>query len=756
MFEITYNDKEKLDDYIATNVAYSGGIYDFTFENTYIVYHWQNKDTSDYLALDMRNGRSSYILRAKNNRLYDKNSYCMMIPHLLFSVKYNGEKRYYERVTINPTEVIDSIFRVILANEGYSVREEQIELCKKMFNGLIKKKVSICEAEVGTGKTLAYLVAGFVARQYQLYNNGLPQPVTISTSSIELQRSIMTKEIPLLSAALLKYHLIESPLTAVLRKGKEHYFCLLRYKTHLKQLKQQGDKHTDLIETLEKIQKLPLGIDLDKYRIRDNLKKKICVKDDCYNCPMADECNYIAQMFKVSKLNNLDFQITNHNLYVTNKKTADKRKNELLIPSSFVIIDEAHKFKSVAEDIYTDRINEETLNAYINGIRYKYTKHATRYKNSIKKLCQEIKLLFNEFASVKSENDLDEGKGSLVTLSYSQISRVNTIVSLLTSINQNHQDTAYKRIGNMLIIVFQNILKRHKFFVWLERETDKKLTLCVTPKNIKDILKEKIWNSHSKFILTSGTMSDGNDFEYFKRENGLDRISMSLLQETKTESGFDYNTNARLYIPDDMPYPSNDEQAYIQAVADRCYELINATNGHTAILFTSYKVLNEIYSILKDRLLQYDVICMTRGNKTAISDFKKAKNGVLFASGPMWEGVSCNGDVLSSLIIVRLPFPIRSGLLEQKKNDSADKFIKEFCLPNMLIKLRQGAGRLIRTETDTGVISILDVRASKNGKYHANVLNALNKYPLIDSVGEIEDFMRSIKPKTYFDIEDSF
>ena len=153
------------------------------------------------------------------------------------------------------------------------LREEQIALCKKMFNGFTKKKISICEAEVGTGKTLAYLVAGFVAKQYQMHNNGLLQPVTISTSSIELQRSIMTKEIPMLSSALLKYHLIETPLTTVLRKGKEHYFCLLRYQNHLEQLKNHSDKYATFINVLEELQKLPLGIDLDNYRISHSMKK---------------------------------------------------------------------------------------------------------------------------------------------------------------------------------------------------------------------------------------------------------------------------------------------------------------------------------------------------------------------------------------------------------------------------------------------------------------------------------------------------
>lgn len=751
MFEITYNDKEKLEKYIATRVAYLGGIYDFTFENTYIVYHWQNKDTSEYIAIDMRNGLSSNIIRVKNNRLYDENSYCKLMPYLLYSVKYNGERRYYNRITTNPTDVIDSIFRVVLANEGYSVREEQIALCKKMFNGFTKKKISICEAEVGTGKTLAYLVAGFVAKLYQMHNNGLPQPVTISTSSIELQRSIITKEIPMLSAALLKYHLIETPLTAVLRKGKEHYFCLLRYQNHLEQLKKHKDKYASFINVLEGMRKLPFGIDLDNYRISHNLKKKICVKDDCKTCSIKDKCPYIAQMQKISKEKHLDFQVTNHNLYVMSKKTSDEDKSELLIPSGLVVIDEAHKFKSVVEDTYTDRINQDSISTYIKAVRYKCTKDATQYKNCIEKLLQEISVLFEDFALLRLGKDLDEEKGSVISLSYKQISSVTNIVSLLTLINQNHQDKACKRIGKTLIKSFENILKRSKYIVWLDGENAVNLTLCVAPKNINVVIKDKIWNSNSRFILTSGTMSDGNDFEYFKRENGLDRISKPLLQETKTESGFNYANNARLYIPEDMPYPNNDDAEYLNTIADRCYELICATNGHTAILFTSYKVLNEVYLLLKERLTKYEVICMTRGNKTAISDFKKAENGVLFASGPMWEGVSCNGDVLSSLIIVRLPFPIRSGLLEQKKNDSADKFIKEFCLPNMLIKLRQGAGRLIRTETDTGVISILDVRASKNGKYHINVYNALKKYPLLNSVRDVEYFMRGIKDEGYFE-----
>ena len=200
-----------------------------------------------------------------------------------------------------------------------------------------------------------------------------------------------------------------------------------------------------------------------------------------------------------------------------------------------------------------------------------------------------------------------------------------------------------------------------------------------------------------------------------------------------------------------MPIPNNDDDDYFKAIADEIYKIIQATNGHTAILFTSYKALKLVHELLKDRLAGYDTICMTRSNKNAITDFKKSKNGILFASGSMWEGVDCVGDCLSSVIIVRLPFPMRSALMEEKKDacDSVADFVDRYCTPNMLIKLRQGVGRLIRCESDTGIVSILDPRAVSKS-YASKIDHALHKYPKVDSTEEIESFMRSVKHESYY------
>lgn len=151
--------------------------------------------------------------------------------------------------------------------------------------------------------------------------------------------------------------------------------------------------------------------------------------------------------------------------------------------------------------------------------------------------------------------------------------------------------------------------------------------------------------------------------------------------------------------------------------------------------------------------MQYELIRMTRSNKSAIADFKKSKNGVLFASGSMWEGVDCIGDCLSSVIIPRLPFPMRSATMESKKEEcnGLGEFVNTICVPEMLIKLRQGLGRLVRCETDTGLISILDTRAT-TGKYTDKVGNVLAKYTKAETLDEVEAFFREVKSPAYFEV----
>lgn len=757
MFEITYSDSETLKSYILADKAYEGGVYDFTFENRYIIYHASMRHKVDYIALDMATGCASHVLTKNPGELYTKMSYRKLIPHILYSVKYTGDMRYLNRFADNPLEVIDSIFRVVLPDNGYNIREEQISLAKKMYIGFTEKQVALCEAEVGTGKTLSYLVAAIVAKYHNNKVYGQNLPVTITTSSIELQKALVEREIPNLSKMLLDYYIIEHPLTAVLRKGKEHYFCQYRYDDFLNNIRKYPEKYESTIGILEQLGKLRSGIDLDKYRISGAIKSRICVKGSCTGCRGRKNCAYSEYNKKMYNLLNLDFQVTNHNMYLMSQKTKTDDRPPLLRESCFVVVDEAHKFKEAAEDTFGERIGEKDIERYVSSVKILCSPNndKAKYKEHLANLLKESNDLFSSLHSLRHRNDIDEERGSIIALSAYQTGKLHKIVSLIDKVENMKVKRNYgiAVTGGYLKTAIAALNKISKSTVWIDTDENGSLSLCCTPKNINNILRKKVWDRNISHVLTSGTISDGTDFDYFKAENGLDEIPRRLLLESRTESPFDYANHTRLYIPKDMPIPNNDSEDYFKTIADEIYKIIKATNGHTAILFTSYKTLSLVHDLLKERLQEYDTICMTRSNKNAITDFKKSENGILFASGSMWEGVDCVGDCLSSVIIVRLPFPMRSALMEERKEtcESVGAFVDRYCTPNMLIKLRQGVGRLIRSEGDTGVVSILDPRATSKS-YAAKVSQALRKYPQLDTVNEIDTFMRSVKNNEYYDV----
>ncbi len=751
MFEITRNHQDAFEYYLNERKAYPGGDYDFTFEDRFLIYHAPLRHQTVYFAIDMKTGLSSEVCSRKNG-VYMEHEFKELIPDIFRAIKYTGDRRYKNVFATDPLEVIESIFRIVLPSFGYAVREEQIKLCRQMFLGMTGKRVSICEAEVGTGKSLAYLVAGLCAKRYENLMFKGDNPVTITTSNIELQTALVEKEIPQLSQMLMEYHIIDRPLTAVLRKGKEHYFCLFRYRDFVSKLAVYPNKNKELLEKLEYTRFEEKAFDLDKLKIKGSIKSKICVKGSCRACPYSAECKYADFVSRAMSCKTaIDFQVTNHNLYLNSTE-----QEGLLRHSSYIIIDEAHKLKEAAQDVYGKRIFENDIIKYLNFIKTLYDPKTDldTFKRFRRKVALHNTQLFKTLQNQIHANDIDSDAGSIINLDYSTITLINKLadeIAVLDNLTKKRKGKC-EISAKQIVKALKHFLKPAKICVWVDRDENGLVSLCCCPKNIGGKLQKGVWDLESSHVLTSGTMSDGSSFDFFKRENGLDRIGKNEMTEMSTPSPFDYKNNTRLFIPDDMPTPDNDSEEYINAVADKVVQLVDATNGHTAILFTSYKVLNAVYEKTKERLSKYDIICMTRSNKTAITDFKKSKNGVLFASGSMWEGVDCVGDCLSSVIIVRLPFPIRSATMEEKKEacNNVARFIREYAVPEMLIKLRQGAGRLIRSETDTGLLAILDPRAYF-GSYAVKVAHALSKYPKIQSIEEAKEFIKSVKKPEYFE-----
>jgi Rad3-related DNA helicase len=290
--------------------------------------------------------------------------------------------------------------------------------------------------------------------------------------------------------------------------------------------------------------------------------------------------------------------------------------------------------------------------------------------------------------------------------------------------------------------------KHSKLICWLE-EDNRNCKLCSIPKDLNKRLFQDQWNKGVPTVLTSGTLSANADFTHIKRALGLDLLK-SRITETNHASPFDYRKNALLYISKNVPFPDQKNMAYINSVANEVEKLVLASHGHSAILFTSYRVMDLVWEKLHKKL-PFPLFRLGKGSVNEIERFKASDGGVLFASGAMWEGIDIPGDALSMVVIVKLPFAVPDPISEYEQTLYSDftAYRNAVIVPEMLVKLKQGFGRLIRTETDSGVVTILDSRV--NGSYREQVMTTLPDCKTTSEIDDISEFMVMNKAIDYFD-----
>ena len=754
MFEISKKDAKKFRELplkAEMGVVY---YYDFTLMDRYVVFH-SNADIFIQYEMFDKLSRIQHRL-VKSRVLFCDRNFSLLVPFVIYSVREEFGHPWGIRFTerIENGNLVEILFRGVMPQFGFTIREEQIKMAQTMLEGLGKKKITLYEAGVGTGKTMSYLIAAFLITRMDTTYQFMQNPITIATSSIDLQKELVEKEIPKLSKALMQVGIIDRPLRVAIRKGKEHYFCLRRYYSMMENFKLCPEKHLREIAMLKKLDLPSRGFDLDAVNIPNYLKQKMCVGNSCRNCPQRIMCKYDDYVQHYRTRGACDIQVTNHNMLLMSQKLKANGGNDLLQDSNYIIIDEAHKLIEAANSTYGVElcrddmfILADILKDYVAKSKQEYA----RFTDLLEHLEALNKRLFKQIiAEINSSEDRVSMKMSKPVL--------QMIDELIVTINQLNKYSLKEhmvvRCQNMVAIL--RMLKSKKNLCWVDVDggTDSAILSCV-PANISELICKDLWQTpNTHWVLTSGTICDDSGFSYFKSELGMEKdISVHTIAEGKSGSPFDYKKNARLYIPNDLPLPTGDYDTYIEAISNRIVELVEATNGHTAVLFTSYRALNDVYNQVADRLGRYPLIRMSRSNKLAINQFKESGNGVLFASGSMWEGIDCAGDILSSVIIVRLPFPPRSQMMEYKKEQFGNvlNFVGNYATPQMLIKLKQGAGRLIRTEEDTGVVSILDARASRTGAYHERIRKAFEQYPLIQTVQEVRDFIYGVKTEDYME-----
>lgn len=642
---------------------------------------------------------------------------------------------------------MEKIFRVLLPEQGLAVREEQIRLCHEMLDTLLGERIALCDAGVGIGKTYAYLVACVLMRKYSILmeRNSLPKqhPVVVSTSSIALQKAILSEYVPFLSRVLVEQGIIQTPLRAVVRKGKEHFVCDNRLEQRIEAIrhKQKNAVQREALLSLRKHYDMDTVKDLSGFDRRLVCVPKFCPRE----CPGRQMCRY-QRYLEESKKQDVFLQICNNNYLLADAFHRREEYKPLLADYRALVVDEAHKLPEAARQMFGKNLCMDDIReiAY-----YLEREHQNVEARTLKAGMYSIFTIIME--SHISSHGIKENFQLTGECEFCLWEGIQMIERMMEQLKGVVPKWVLNRLQEAKEVLECFLQKNSKYVLHLRMDKEKIPVLCAASREIPQLLREMLWDREQALsaILTSGTLKAGKGFARTLQITGLE--GRTDVQSYVAESPFAYEENCLLYLPKTLRKCKRGSREEVEMVAGQIHSLICSTYGHTLVLFTSYTLMGSVYQILRDGI-PFPMVEVWRHSQEEILRFKTMENAVLFAAGSCWEGVDFPGDMVSSLIIVKLPFAVPDPISEAEKEtyESLEDYIQAIIVPDMQKKLRQGFGRAIRTETDTCVVSILDFRAVKGGKYHEDVMCALPPCQMAEELREVQDFIRSRKGVEYY------
>ena len=624
---------------------------------------------------------------------------------------------------------IDHIFKELMPVQGMAERPEQIALSHRMLNTMLNGGIALCDAGTGIGKTYAYLVAGIAFLRLRAEKRLPFQPILISTSSIALQNAVLNEYIPFLSELMLADGMSDHPIRAVVRKGKRHYVCDERLERRLRQvdLKKKNKAAANALASLL------VDLDVDQAeRLSGYDRERVCVPS-CCDCHRS-ACRYLAFLHEC-EVRQYAFQICNHNLLLADAIRRDRDGKPILPKACAVIIDEAHKLPEASRQMFGRTLTAEDIQSIIKALR------SEKFLLAAENLSGVSANLINTLAKPPEDKPFSE---------YARLLIAPERMLAVTQKKLNPELTAptRRRLRDTSAAAGTLCGEKDDMIRYATETENGETMLCATVSNLSEKLGHTMWKQPRPFLLTSGTLAVGRDFRRFRQEAGLN--SGYRVKESVSASPFDYQRNCLLYFPEDPPSMRNPN--YFEDLTAEILSLLNASHGHALVLFTSYAAMSAVKERLLRENLRWPLFAMSRNAVYTAEQFKRSPGAVLLATGAAWEGFDFPGDAVSMLIIPRLPFPQPNALKEKEreKYDTLKKFIRTVVVPEMQIKLRQGFGRAIRTETDTCAVAILDERAGIGGRYHRDVLSALPRISQASHIEAVGSFFREKKSAQYF------
>jgi ATP-dependent DNA helicase DinG len=599
--------------------------------------------------------------------------------------------------------------------EDYEFRPSQVRMAEAVHRALEEQNHVIIEAGTGTGKTLAYLLPALLHGRR----------ILVSTGTKTLQDQIFYKDIPLLESVLGR------PIRAAYLKGRNNYLCRLKLETQhteglfspreLKSFQAILDWSQET-ETGDRAELGSVGDDSELWS-RMDARRERCIGSKCKD---YDRCFLTLVRQKAMEA---DIVVVNHHLFFADLAIRKSDVAAILPDYSAVIFDEAHDLEDVATDYFGFHISNYRLSEFIHD--------AKKMEADVELVSRASERFFNGFALLR------DGRHPLPNLEGIE-ALIGALQDARRSIKQEKKDFSgefealARRAGEIEseLEVFRSG-RLENYVSWIERR-DRGIFLEACPIDVSAMLSERLFTRVPTCVLTSATLTVADSFAYMRT-----RLGFTEGRELSLATEFNVRKQALLYIPKAMPdyrHPS-----YVERAAEEIRLVLRASQGRAFVLFTSYRQMETLYEALAGSLPYPCMIQGKGGGKSRLlEEFKMTRNAVLFATASFWQGVDVKGEALSAVIIDKLPFQVPSDPLVAARTahiqSEGGNAFSEYQVPNAILRLKQGFGRLIRSANDRGILAVLDNRISTKS-YGRLFMESLPDYEVTNSIEDLVEFM---------------
>lgn len=587
------------------------------------------------------------------------------------------------------------------AIDGFSPRQAQLDMALEVEKSIENQSSLIVEAGTGTGKTFAYLIPALMS----------DKKVIVSTGTKTLQEQLFHKDIPVIRKAL------ATNAQMALLKGRANYLCIYRmeqFQHSRGQLDAQG--LADFVNVRKWANSTQYGDvgELDTIAEDSSIFPYITsTVDNCLarDCPHIDDCYLVKARQKAI---DADVVVVNHHLFFADMALKDTGFGELIPKADVMIFDEAHQISDIASEYFGESFSTRQVLELCSDVIQAYKTTVTDVKQlgkaaeKLERTCQEFRLLFAH--DPERGNWREKQINSRIRAAFEHIKEdldfLYQVLKLNVSRNELVDNCFERAVG--LLKNYDIVADVDAFDVSLWYETTRRhITLHQTPLSIAEKFSKVVADSEAGWIFTSATLAVNNGFEHFARPLGLSTESTLML-----DSPFDYVNQSQLIVPRYLPEANDAKRP--RALADLAIPLIKASQGACFMLFTSYRMMNLVAELLADEIDNPLLVQGQMAKRNLLSEFIEQPKAVLLATASFWEGVDVRGDKLTCVIIDKLPFaspdePLLQARCEDARRQGKEPFA-EIQLPQAVIALKQGVGRLIRDVSDKGVLVICDNR----------------------------------------------